>query len=245
MANNKLKEHHRGHNLFDKMRNFLKLLDHDKKSFFDKMHDLSLYKKETPVLKEKLKSFLKSCALKKLKEGLRGPAKFLRLVYLCRMTFMHSEVSDKRFNREVIKRWKFVAHMQRLARRKMESMYKNFHVQYLAAANDLFGDEENNAGMISEFSSLSEQLGTFRNESFEATEMMKKPFVKSSISVRKYDFGPIEWKEEEYFEGGDNEMYASKTNKTNKSVSNYEILEGDADESFVQGREDPLPNKKK
>jgi len=225
------------------MKKFMKLLDKDKKEFFDKMMDLHQYKKETPIIKENLKNLLRSIALKKIKEGLVPASKFLRLVYLCRITLMHNDISEKKFNKELIKRWKFIVHMQRLAKKKMESMYKAFHVQYLSAANDIFGDEENNAGVISEFSTLSEQLGMFKNESFESVENMKKHFVKSSINVRKYEFGPVEFNPEEH---NDNflenpEEFASKTNKTIKSSANYEILEPDnMDESFIQGREDPV-----
>jgi hypothetical protein len=243
----KLKLLWKGNNLADKMVLFMKLLMNDKRKFFDNLLDINQYHLETPLLKDKLRDLLRRIICNKIKEGLGPVAKYLRLVYLCRLTFMHNDIADRRFNKEVIKRWKFLVHMQKLARKKMESMYKNFHIQYLSAAQDIFGDEENNAGMISEFSSLSEKFGMFKYEHADTVENYKRNFIKSS-SVRKYNFGPVDFAiDDDNFENhmNENDMYANKTNKTMRSASNYEILDGDADESFIQGREDNTIYKKK
>jgi hypothetical protein len=246
-ANDKIKQVYKGSRLAEKMKNFVKQLDNDKKKFFDKCHDLSLYNNETPILKNKLRELLRRIIIKKIKEAMGPASKFLRLVYLCRITLMHGDISEKRFSKEVVKRWKFIVNMQKLARKKMESMYKSFHIQYLATANDIFGDDESNPGVISEFSSLSEKLGMFKNESSESAETMKKAFIKGASS-RKYNFGPVEFfavEEENDNPMNENDMYANKTNKSQKSASNYEILDGEGDESFIQGREDSTMNKKK
>ena len=237
-ANDKIKEVYKGDKLSKTLKKVAeKLLNDDKKKFFEKTLDLSIYNKDTPILKEKLAKFLKKLTvLKIIKEGLQPASKFLKLVYLCRLTLMHNDITEKRFNREIVKRWKFIVHMQKLAKRKLESIYKNFHIQYLATANDMFGDEDNNAGVISEFSTLSEKMGMFKFESTESIEAIKKTFVKSS-TVKKYNFGPIEFTNDEdnFLENPENKIFGSKTNKSIKSA-NYEILDGEGDESFTQGR---------
>ena len=230
-ANDKIKQVYKGDKLCKSLKNFAdKISEIDKKKFFNKTLDLSLYNKETPVLKEKLRNYLKKLAVGKIiHEGLIPASKFLRLVYLCRVTLMHNEITEKRYNREVVKRWKFIVHMQKLAKRKLESIYKNFHINYLATANDMFGDEENNAGVISEFSTLSEKMGMFQFESAESIESIKKVFVKSSAS-RKYNFGPIEIvNDDDISLENHEEILEGKTHKSIKSANNYEMLEGESE----------------
>jgi hypothetical protein len=87
----------------------------------------------------------------------------------------------------------------------------------------------------------------FKYEHADTVENYKRNFIKSS-SVRKYNFGPVDFAiDDDNFENhmNENDMYANKTNKTMRSASNYEILDGDADESFIQGREDNTIYKKK
>ena len=89
-------------------------------------------------------------------------------------------------------------------------------------------------------------MGMFKGESYEFFESSKRMFIKSS-GVRKYNFGPIEFAYDEYDENplNENSMFGNKTNKSLKSSANYEILDGEGDESFIQGREDQNMNKKK
>jgi len=160
--------------------------------------------------------------------------KYLKLVYLCRVTLLHNDIADKKFNLEIIKRWKFYAFMQKLARKKLESLYKNMQCHYLNMANEVFGDEANNQGVVAEFSFLSEKMGMFKYESEMNNDNIKKTFVKSI--KKKYDFGPIDLKSEKDF--FDEEV------KDNDKSDQYEILEGEGDESFIMGREDNSVKKK-
>jgi hypothetical protein len=68
------------------------------------------------------------------------------------MTFMHKGISERRFIREIIRKWRFATFVKVMAKRKLELMYKNLHVSYLQIENEVFGDEESrNVSVVKEF----------------------------------------------------------------------------------------------
>ena len=82
-----------------------------------------------------------------------------------KMIKMHKKISKLRFIREVIRKWRFHIFVQKMARKKMEKMYKNLHVSYLQMVNDVFGDEDEvNPSLIKEFERFGNNLGMFKNE---------------------------------------------------------------------------------
>ena len=62
---------------------------------------------------------------------LKSPSKLYRIFYLFKMTFMHKGISERRFIREIIRKWRFATFVKVMAKRKLELMYKNLHVSYL------------------------------------------------------------------------------------------------------------------
>ena len=50
---------------------------------------------------------------------------------------MFKGVTENRFIREIIRKWRFISFAKIMAKRKLELMYKNLHVSYLH--NRFFG----------------------------------------------------------------------------------------------------------
>ena len=97
---------------------------------------------------------------------LKQPSKLYKIFYLFKMTFMHKGIAERRFIREIIRKWRFSTFVKVMAKRKLELMYKNLHVSYLQMANEVFGDEESsyNASVVKEFERFGTDVGMWGNE---------------------------------------------------------------------------------
>ena len=98
-----------------------------------------------------------------------APSRIYKILYLIKMVMMHKTIAYQRFIRELVRKWRFSAFIQSIARRKLELMYKNLHVSYLQMANELFGEKgESNkqASIIKEFERLANRMGLFTNEDY-------------------------------------------------------------------------------
>jgi len=194
-ANNKLKGNQKGNKFYDLIKKHIKKTLPD---FLTPFNNRATYNKETPEVQAKLFKLLRHYFIRKVTDCLQPVSKIHKMLYLIRLTFMHREVSGKRFLRELIRRWRFCSFMRKLARKKMESMYKNMHLNLLNMTKEVFGDGEgegNGGGMMSEFELLGNSLGMFTNEDVSVYDEMKKKFYKQV--TRKYMFEPIEVNEEE------------------------------------------------
>jgi hypothetical protein len=109
------------------------------------------------------------------------------LAYLLKITFMHKEVARKHYIRELLRKWRFVVFMKKVAKQKMEAMYKTMHLNYLTMANEVFGDDEH--GLIKEFESFGNKMGMFTNEDLDNYDEIKKKFYKNV--KKRYEFDPL------------------------------------------------------
>jgi len=206
--------------------------------FITRVHKKAEHNKATPELLLKLFQLFRKFYIRKVCESLVPVSKIHKMLYLIRLTLMHRDVSGKRFLRELIRRWRFCTFMKKLAKRKMEAMYKNMHLNLLNMTKEVFGDGEgdsNGGGMISEFESFGNSLGMFTNEDISVYDELKKKFY---VQVtKKYQFEPIEVNEEEshYDVNSDPEYYYDEgigdgtqgryKQDTNKSATPKDITE--------------------
>ena len=88
-----------------------------------------------------------------------------RVFYLINLTRFNLEMAKSRWLRQIIRKWRFVAFVRKMARHKMEVMYKNLHVSYLEMVNSMFSDEEIlNPSVGKEFERFGNNIGMFVNE---------------------------------------------------------------------------------
>ena len=225
-----------------------KLKDNDRSGRFCKLYKTFSKKRMIPPkieLYEKLKSrslfidsygehiirlfkLLKKYYIHKTCMAFIDPSRIYRLLYLIKLSLMHKNIAKQRFIREMIRKWRFSTFVKKMARRKLELMYKNLHLSYLQMANEVFGDEDSvNPSIIKEFERFGNGIGMFVNEDPTAVEEVK--YCKG-VS-KKYIFEPvvIEEKKEvvetednhDYYvdqeiEGGTTGKYKSETNKSKK-----------------------------
>jgi hypothetical protein len=102
---------------------------------------------------------------------------------------MFKGMTENRFIREIIRKWRFISFAKIMAKRKLELMYKNLHVSYLQMANEFFGEEEttNTTSVLKEFERFGTDLGMWSNESPE--KVPESGYCKKVN--RKYVFEPI------------------------------------------------------
>ena len=60
-----------------------------------------------------------------------------RLYHLVNITLTHKNIAKDRWILKIIKRWRFITFVKKMAQKKMELMYKNLHVNYLEMADSV------------------------------------------------------------------------------------------------------------
>jgi len=127
-----------------------------------------------------------------------------RMLGLVRVTLMHKEMKRQRAMAEGFRRWRFLAFMKKIAKKKMESMYKGMHLTYLKMAMEVFGDDDSNPGLIREIESFSNTMGMFTNENPTAYEEFRKKFAKGAIKKNNYiNFEFVKDNEESHVDNGE------------------------------------------
>ena len=194
-----------------------------KKDLYDSLKKRSDYMDTYGAHILKLFLLLRKYYIHKTCEALTIPSQIYKLLYLIKLSIMHKNVAKQRFMRENIRKWRFSAFVKKMARRKLELMYKNLHLSYLQMANEVFGDEDSvNPSIIKEFERFGNGIGMFSNA--EPNNLDEEKYCKG-VS-KKYIFEPVvvdERKElddnndyyvDQEIEGGTTGKYKSETNRS-------------------------------
>lgn len=100
---------------------------------------------------------------------------------------MHKNIAEQRFYRELIRKWRFISFTKKMARKKLELMYKNLHASYLQMADEIFGDDNNiNPSVFKEFERFGANVGMFTGQDAEVDEELNKKYY--STVDKKYVF---------------------------------------------------------
>ena len=207
---------------------FKKILDKDKYNQFCRLIKKYIMKKQIPnkrefldILKgsynnlktkgpllEKLYKLLKKYIIHILMKTLKQPSKLYKIFYLFKMTFMHKGIAERRFIREIIRKWRFSTFVKVMAKRKLELMYKNLHISYLQMANEVFGDEESsyNASVVKEFERFGTDVGMWGNE--DPNIPTESGYVKSVN--KKYIFETLDNEKIKFFDEYNNDFETQK-----------------------------------
>ena len=186
----KIKNKYTSKNLADALRKYVYLKEKPNfEEFFEKFKILiDMYEHDGPQ-KAKLFKLLRRSIIKKLFIYKEKIYHINKLFYLINLTKFNIEMAKSRWLRQLIRKWRFITFMKKMARKKMELMYKNFHVSYLEMVNSIFSDDEKlNPSVVKEFERFGYGVGMFINED---------PYLphegKACLGVKKqYLFQPIE-----------------------------------------------------
>jgi hypothetical protein len=163
------------------------------RSFLPLLKERADYNSSIPTLKQKLKNLFGNYFKHLVSDKIHEASRVSQLSYLFKLSLMNKDIAKKHFLREIIRKWKFVSFMKKVAKSKMEAMYKTMHLNYLYMTNEVFGDEEH--GLIKEFETFGNSIGMFTNEDLEIYEETKKKFYRSV--KKRYIFEATEVTKEE------------------------------------------------
>ena len=134
------------------------------------------YSQTRPLYQIKLFKLLRKKFIKEITTKLEEPSRLYKLFYLLNITRMHKKITNQRFFREMIRKWRFIAFTKKMARRKLELMYKNLHASYMQMADEIFGDDEVNPSVIKQFEMFGNNVGMFTAQEPEVGEELKKKY---------------------------------------------------------------------
>ena len=147
-----------------------------KKDIVDALKREKKYSQTRPLYQIKLFKLLRKKYIKEITTNLEEPSRLYKLFYLVNVTQMHKKITNQRFFREMIRKWRFITFTKKMARRKLELMYKNLHASYMQMADEIFGDDEVNPSVIKQFEMFGNNVGMFTAQEPEVGEELKKKF---------------------------------------------------------------------
>ena len=144
------------------------------------------YSQTRTLYQVKLFKLLRKKYIKEVTKRLEEPSKLYKLFYLINVTRMHKKISTQRFYREMIRKWRFISFTKKMARRKLELMYKNLHASYMQMADEIFGDDEVNPSVIKQFEMFGNNVGMFTGQEANVSEDLNKKYY--TTVEKKYVF---------------------------------------------------------
>ena len=159
----------------------------DKEEFLQKIKRDAKYAASRPLYQMKIFKLMRKKYIRTITTTLVEPSRLYRIFYLINMTKMHKNIAKQRFYRELIRKWRFISFTKKMARKKLELMYKNLHASYLQMADEIFGDENNiNPSVFKEFERFGTNVGMFTGQEPEIDEELNKKYY--SVVDKKYVF---------------------------------------------------------
>ena len=164
-----------------------KTIKPEKEDFVRNIKREAKFAETRPEYQVKLFKLLRKKYIRTITTTLVEPSRLYRLFYLINMTKMHKNIAEQRFYRELIRKWRFISFTKKMARKKLELMYKNLHASYLQMADEIFGDDNNvNPSVFKEFERFGHNVGMFTGQEPEIDEELNKKYY--STVDKKYVF---------------------------------------------------------
>ena len=163
-----------------------KIVEPNKTDFVKRMKREEKFSETRPIYQMRLFKLFRKKYIKTIKTTLEHPSRLYRLFYILNLTKMHIHIASQRYYREVIRKWRFVSFTKKMARKKLELMYKNLHASYLQMADEIFGEDKINPSVFKEFERFGSNVGMFTGQEPEVDEELNKKYY-SSIE-KKYTF---------------------------------------------------------
>ena len=205
----------------------------------------------------KLFKFLRKVVIKKLFIYKEEIYRINKLFYLLNLTMFNTEMARIRWIRQMVRKWRFLAFMKNMAKKKMELMYKNLHVSYLEMVNTIFSDSEKiNPSVIKEFERFGYGIGMFVNEDPNTPSDgnlclgVKKKYLFQPIGLKKTfqikkKIVEKEMKEEQYISDIKGKFTSSLDSKHSKSISMTGKEEYNYDDSYNKDQSSSLKKEDK
>ena len=165
-----------------------------------------VYKRKTEKEKEeekivythKLYKALKKLSIKKIFIQKEDISRAKRLIHLVKLTAINAQICKDRWNRQLLRRWRFISFVKNVSKKKLELMYKNLHVGYLEIINSLFNNESQFPSMIKEFEKFGADVGMYKNSDYymnrekDLYQKVKKKYISKPIEYDRENSLKIE-----------------------------------------------------
>ena len=147
----------------------------EKKQLFDEFEEIKRIQKTDGPLKAKLFKLLRKKAIQEIfnEKDLNKCYRLMQIISILKVSALNIELAEDRWIRAIIRKWRFIAFSKIMSKKKLEYLYKHFHVNYLEMANNVFGEAESNPSVIKEFERFGSNMGIWDNESSDFGENIK------------------------------------------------------------------------
>ena len=163
-----------------------KTIEPTKREYIKKIRREAKYSQTRPIYQAKLYKLFRKKYIKYIKTTLVKPSRLYKLFYLINLTKMHTNIAAQRYQRELIRKWRFISFTKKMARKKLELMYKNLHASYLQMADEIFGEDKVNPSVFKEFEKFGSNVGMFTGQEPEIDEELNKKYY--TAVDKKYVF---------------------------------------------------------
>ena len=168
-------------------------------------------------MKVKLFKIFRKKVIKTMFKNIEVPARMMRITYLLNLTKMNKDLSRNRWIRALLRKWRFISFSKKVARKKMEYLYRNLHLNYLEMMNGVFGEEEspNSPSVLKEFERFGTSIGMWENvkpkkEEKKYCKTIKTSYVFDDIGYEQYEQQnyPLKYEEKEFIEEKEYKKYS-------------------------------------
>ena len=147
----------------------------EKRKFYDDLKNNQRIQLTEGPLQAKLFKLLRQKVLNTMfdKDDIEELSRLLKILKLFKITEINKELSEERWLRTLIRKWRFLAFSKTMSKKKLAYLYKHFHVNYLEMANNVFGEQDSNPSVIKEFERFGSNVGIWENEKPDYAEQIK------------------------------------------------------------------------
>ena len=112
----------------------------DKEDLVDSLKYYVYIKLTKVSISNKLYYLIRKAIIRKILNISKATGTLNRLIELINITITHRKIAKDRLILRLIKKWRFITFVKKMAMKKMELMYKDLHVNYLEMADTLLKD---------------------------------------------------------------------------------------------------------
>ena len=112
----------------------------DKEDLVDSLKYYVYIKITKSTSSDKLYNLVRKAIIRKILNISKITGNITRILNLVNITVTHRKIARDRWLQNLIRRWRFIAFVKKMALKKLELMYKDLHVNYLEMADILLSE---------------------------------------------------------------------------------------------------------
>ena len=246
----------KNHNLGDKFCKLLKSYAYknnipDKEDLVDSLKYYVYMKLSKISYSNKLYNLIRKSIINKIFIISKSTGNLARLYHLVNITITHKNIAKDRWILKLIKRWRFITFVKKMAQKKMELMYKDLHVTYLEMADSVLNDTSSLESRFLPDINIDKYLFNFNDpylikgsnaykgikkkyifQSFDAEKEKKIKKIEEIKEIEKYK----EINKTYYKDNGNNYVYKITKSVNKKYNEDEDNNNYNGEEKFKEGR---------